>query len=112
MPCTSNRTSPVPSSRYATRSPCNVMVLRFAGASLLAESGCTSRLGNETTAGAATTAAQAAAPTNRFFMAFMAFAPVCCLPLGRTIVDDNYRVGYGFWVESARFGGLVAAESR
>src|SRR4029079_2022922 len=73
MPCTNNSTSPAPSSRYATRSPCNVVVLRFAVASLLAESGFASRLGSEATAGAAATAAQAAAPTNRLFMAFIAF---------------------------------------
>ncbi len=42
-----------------------------------------SRLGSETTAGAAATAAQAVAPTNRVFMAFMrSFAPVCCPPRG------------------------------
>ena len=36
MPWISSRTSPAPSSRYATRSPCNIMTLRFAVASLLA----------------------------------------------------------------------------
>ena len=43
----------------ATRSPCNVTVLRFAVASLLAESGFASRPGSRTTPGAAATAAQA-----------------------------------------------------
>jgi hypothetical protein len=55
------------------------MILRSAVASLLAESGFASRLGSETTAGAATTAAQAAAPTNRLFIAFMAFVR-CAVP--------------------------------
>src|SRR3954451_22576364 len=73
MPCTSNRTSPAPSSRDATRSPCNVTLLRLAVASPLADSGFASPLGR--TAGAVARAHHATAPANRLFMAFMAFAP-------------------------------------
>src|SRR4029079_6461389 len=79
MPWISNRTSPAPSSRYATRSPCNIMILRFAVPALFPQSDCAARLGGATRAGTVATAAQAVAPTNRVFMAFITFAP-CAVP--------------------------------
>ena len=111
MPCTSNRTSPLPSSRYATRSPCSVMVSRFAAASPVAESGSESWPGREATAGATATAAKAAAPTNRLFMAFMAVAPIALSPLGRTVVDDHYRVRYGWRTSTSRLCSLPVTSS-
>ena len=90
-PCRAPTTaSPAPSSRHAHAVTCNVMVLRFAVASLLAESGSHHAWAGRRRPALRLRLVQEAAPTNRLsWHSWRSFAPVCCPPLGRTISDDH-----------------------